>query len=575
MKKIIKRFFEPIFIEKKYLYKTLIMRIIQWFAWVFNIFMIQKIISIFENQDVYLLDNYIWWYALGNIILYILIYFTRNWSWGETTQHIFKMLHRNYMKQLNDIDNNYIENIWVWKIISIYSKWTYIWTMFLMDFFEILVKLIFSLWASIIILYSIWIYFIVLFFLVFLLVHIIVYIWNEKAKYWRESRIEMMHEYDKQIIKIVMSKFEILQNSKMQREVQVLDTYIDKAKYYNIKLNSYLVAMMNLPSIVFFIFSLVLIIVFTKINLSFASIVSMFMILWLLKENMYSSINFFKNITKDSYQIFKVWSLFDEAPKIEWLNTWKDFEYKSWNINIKNLDFSYWENKVFENLSLDISWSKKTALVWISWSWKTTLVKLVSGFIRQKSWDIIIDWQNLAEINLKSYYKNIWYLTQEPSVFDGTILENLIYWLSWDYSADNEELNKKISYAIKLANAEFIYKFKDWLNTEIWERWVRLSGWQKQRLAIAKLFIKDPKIIILDEPTSALDSFSEEDITSSFEKLFSWRTVLIIAHRLQTVKNSDDIIVFDEWKIIERWTHEDLIKKGWYYKKMLDLQSGF
>jgi ABC-type multidrug transport system fused ATPase/permease subunit len=102
-----------------------------------------------------------------------------------------------------------------------------------------------------------------------------------------------------------------------------------------------------------------------------------------------------------------------------------------------------------------------------------------------------------------------------------------------------------------------------------------LSWWQKQRLAIAKLFIKNPHIIILDEPTSALDSFSEEAIRISFEKLFAWKTVFIIAHRLQTVKEADDIIVFENGKIVERWEHLSLIKHKWYYKKMLDLQSGF
>lgn len=102
-----------------------------------------------------------------------------------------------------------------------------------------------------------------------------------------------------------------------------------------------------------------------------------------------------------------------------------------------------------------------------------------------------------------------------------------------------------------------------------------MSGGQRQRLAIAKLFIKNPKIIILDEPTSALDSFSEEHISKAFEKLFQNKTVLIIAHRLQTVKNADEIIVLDSGKIIERGTHDSLIQSKGYYYEMLQLQSGF
>jgi ABC-type multidrug transport system fused ATPase/permease subunit len=104
---------------------------------------------------------------------------------------------------------------------------------------------------------------------------------------------------------------------------------------------------------------------------------------------------------------------------------------------------------------------------------------------------------------------------------------------------------------------------------------VRLSGWQKQRLAIAKIFLKNPEIILLDEPTSALDSFSEEAITIALDELFKWRTVIIIAHRLQTVKKSDEIIVLEKGKIVQRGNHNSLVEQWWVYAKMLELQSGF
>jgi ABC-type multidrug transport system fused ATPase/permease subunit len=196
-------------------------------------------------------------------------------------------------------------------------------------------------------------------------------------------------------------------------------------------------------------------------------------------------------------------------------------------------------------------------------------MKLISGFIETQSWKIIIDWQNLNEINLMNYYKEIWYLTQEPNVFDWSILENLTYW------SKQEITEKKLKEVIKKAKCEFIYDFKNWLKTEIWERWVRLSWWQKQRLAIAKIFLKNPKIIFLDEPTSALDSKSEKLIHESFTELFKWRTVIIIAHRLQTVKSADEIFVIEEGKIVEIWNHESLSRKKGHYREMLDLQSGF
>jgi ABC-type multidrug transport system fused ATPase/permease subunit len=273
---------------------------------------------------------------------------------------------------------------------------------------------------------------------------------------------------------------------------------------------------------------------------------------------------------KDFAEVENLWDFFDNTPQIQWYEEWKTFIYKNGDIHIQNISYSY-ENSspVFQNFSLDIPGSKITALVWPSGGGKSTLVKLISGYIRQDSGDIIVDTQNLRDTSLKSYYADVWYLTQEPSVFDGTVEENLLYAVT---QKPSENQIKKI---IKLAHCDFIYDLPEGLQTEIGERGIKLSGGQKQRLAIAKIFLKDPKIIILDEPTSALDSLSEQKITEAMHNLFEGRTVIIIAHRLQTVKHADDIIVIESGSIIERGTHASLVRKKWYYKEMLDLQSGF
>ena len=331
-------------------------------------------------------------------------------------------------------------------------------------------------------------------------------------------------------------------------------------------------------------------------KIDFWEFVSLISIIYILDQILTKSVDLYIDFNKIYPDVEKLWDLFDTTPQITWYEQWNNFKHINWEIEIKNINYSYDENKyVFKDFSLKIKGWVITAFVWVSWSWKTTLVKLIAWYIKPNSWEIIIDWQKLSETSLKTYYKDIWYLTQEPSVFDWTVLENLTYaigntspqaplltgegnintsspvrrGLRW--GINEKHLNK----IIKLAKCEFIYDLPNWLDTEIGERWVRLSWWQKQRLAIAKIFLKDPKIIILDEPTSALDSFSEEQISESLNNLFAWRTVIIIAHRLQTVKHADDIIVIESWKIIERWTHKDLIKQKWHYKKMLDLQSGF
>ena len=269
-------------------------------------------------------------------------------------------------------------------------------------------------------------------------------------------------------------------------------------------------------------------------------------------------------------EVQNLWDFFDSTPQIVGYEEGNTFEHKKWKIQIKNLSFGYDdENLVFKDFSLKILWEKVTAFVGPSWWGKSTLVKLIAGYIRASSWEIMVDGQKLSETSLKSYYKDIWYLTQEPSVFDGSVRENLLY-------AVKENVDEsKLREIITQAHADFIYELPEGLDTQIGERWVKLSGGQKQRLAIAKIFLKNPKIIILDEPTSALDSISEKKITQAMHNLFQERTVLVIAHRLQTVKHADDIVVIQNWELLERWTHKELVKQKWFYKEMLDLQSWF
>jgi len=170
---------------------------------------------------------------------------------------------------------------------------------------------------------------------------------------------------------------------------------------------------------------------------------------------------------------------------------------------------------------------------------------------------------------LKSFFPHIGFLQQEPIVFDGTVRENL------EYGLEKPLTQHELKHILQQANAAFVRDLKHGLETEVGERGIRLSGGQKQRLAIARIFAKNPDIIILDEPTSALDSFAEEAITEAMYKLFEGRTVIIIAHRLQTVKSADDIIVLEDGQVIERGTHKELTKHGGYYAKMLKLQTGF
>jgi ATP-binding cassette, subfamily B, bacterial len=180
----------------------------------------------------------------------------------------------------------------------------------------------------------------------------------------------------------------------------------------------------------------------------------------------------------------------------------------------------------------------------------------------------LVDGQDLSTVALESYYRSIAYLSQEPAIFDGTIRDNLNYSLS--DAADEPTLRL----ALKKAECHFVDNLPHGLDTEIGERGVRLSGGERQRLAIARILLQDPEIILLDEPTSSLDSFSEEAVTRAMHATFPGKTVIIIAHRLQTVKDADMIIVLGKNEILESGTHVSLISKKGHYASMVDLQSG-
>lgn len=296
-----------------------------------------------------------------------------------------------------------------------------------------------------------------------------------------------------------------------------------------------------------------------------------------------------KDATKDFVHIERLWEQIDNAPIMENFDQGEVFNYKNATIDIKNLTFTYNEwSKVFDNFSLSLQGGKKTAFVGNSGSGKSTLVKLISGLLSPDKGIITIDEQDLSNVSLKSFYQHIWFLQQEPIIFDGTVRENILYWIdlhevlwkNWISKSTFEDFETSyLSNIISKSQCQFIYDLPNGLDTEVGERGVRLSWWQKQRLAIARIFAKNPDIIILDEPTSALDSFAEEEITKAMHELCKEKTVLIIAHRLQTVKEADEIIVLSPDEsgstILERGTHTELIQKDGHYAKMLKLQAGF
>ena len=238
------------------------------------------------------------------------------------------------------------------------------------------------------------------------------------------------------------------------------------------------------------------------------------------------------------------------------------------DIKFENVSFGYapesenGEKLVISDLDLSISAGKTLALVGPSGGGKTTLCNLIPRFYNVSSGRILLDGIDLRDIKLSSLRKCIGTVSQSVFLFDGTIRDNIAYGTE---NATDEEIIE----AAKKANIhDFVSTLEDGYDTAVGERGVKLSGGQRQRISIARVFLQNPQLLILDEATSALDNATEMQIQSALEELSRGRTVIVVAHRLSTVKNADEIVVLDSTGVVERGTHDELIEKNGEYKKL-------
>ena len=248
--------------------------------------------------------------------------------------------------------------------------------------------------------------------------------------------------------------------------------------------------------------------------------------------------------------------IFDEPDAIELINPKGDIEFC-------DVSFEYPDdhNRVFTGLNLKIRSGEKIAFVGPSGGGKTTLCNLIPRFYDVSGGDVLLDGKSVKEYTLKSLRKNIGMVQQDVYLFSGTVYENIAY------GKPDATLEEVIEAAKKAGAHEFVTELKDGYDTYVGERGVKLSGGQKQRISIARVFLKNPPIIILDEATSALDNESEFAVARSLAKLSEGRTTITIAHRLSTIRKSDRILVLTDEGIMEEGTHEQLLEqKGIYYK---------
>lgn len=289
---------------------------------------------------------------------------------------------------------------------------------------------------------------------------------------------------------------------------------------------------------------------------------------------LYSIINPLKDFSKASYNIPKGLASMERVDKIlKAENTIKEpanpkhiasFEHQ---IEFRHVSFRYGEQWVLKDINLVIEKGKTVALVGQSGSGKSTLVDLISRYYDVQEGEVLIDGVNVKDLGIHDLRQLIGNVNQEAILFNDSFYGNITFGVD---SATREQVEQ----AAHIANAhEFIMQTEHGYDTNIGDRGGRLSGGQRQRVSIARAILKNPPILILDEATSALDTESERLVQDALERLMKTRTTVAIAHRLSTIKNADEICVLHEGEIVERGTHEELLEKGGYYRKLHEMQK--
>ena len=289
---------------------------------------------------------------------------------------------------------------------------------------------------------------------------------------------------------------------------------------------------------------------------------------------LYSIINPLKDFSKAGYNIPKGLASMERVDKIlKAVNTIKEpahpkhiasFEHQ---IEFRHVSFRYGEQWVLKDINLVIEKGKTVALVGQSGSGKSTLVDLIPRYYDVQEGEVLIDGVNVKNLGIHDLRQLIGNVNQEAILFNDSFYGNITFGVD---SATREQVEQ----AAHIANAhDFIMQTEHGYDTNIGDRGGRLSGGQRQRVSIARAILKNPPILILDEATSALDTESERLVQDALERLMKTRTTVAIAHRLSTIKNADEICVLHEGEIVERGTHEELLEKGGYYRKLHEMQK--
>ena len=499
-------------------------------------------------------------YILTLIVQYVYDFFlvtkvnTRHYVW-ETNKYAGKIISMEYSEYLNKKQ---------WSLYQIFNKWVENQYHFMSFFFTEFFKNVVSILAIVVILFLVDVK---MAFLTLLMTPIMIWLgFFFMLKVWPEQKV-LFKRWSGIFGSIwnILSAFSLTKTLwlekryKKQIKNDLWNIYTDQIKidkFWSIA-TIYSGMIVMIARIIVLWFGVFFVIEGT---LSFANLFLFFSYIWWI----YFPLGYlFSRLRNVSIQLTAVEEMHEEFDNMDLdnISKWKKIKKITWKIEYKNINFWYSkERNTLKNLCFKINPWEKIAFVWNTWAWKSTIVNLLFRFWDSDSWKILLDWEDIYKYSKESLRENIWIVSQDNSLFNTSIRENLLF-------ANRKATQKDLEKAIKNAEAQFVFDLKDWINTVIWERWLKLSWWEKQRLSIARLFLKNPKILVLDEATSALDNKTEKLIQKSIDKLMKGRTSIVIAHRLSTIQNADKIFMLENWEIVETWNYEELIaKKAKFYE---------
>ncbi len=390
----------------------------------------------------------------------------------------------------------------------------------------------------------------------------------EKQLLKTKAKLSEMNEYVEDTLSGIRTVKAFGSEKQHLNDMDIKNTAYTKAKCYFYKVEAYFYETVeSYPQ-----FLTMLVVVFGALfigkgQLDVAVLVIFLLYCTSLAEPVRTMLNFMKLFEEGKSSFIRFMDMIETKPSItENENPIKPKNVEG-NIIFKDVSFHYEDSNenILENISLEIKSGQTVAFAGASGIGKTTISALVARFYDVTSGAIIIDGVNIKDIALEYLRANIGIVQQEVYIFNGTIKDNIAYGKK---EASDEEIEK----AAKLANIhDFIVSLENGYNSIVGTKGIMLSGGQRQRISIARLFLKNPKILILDEATSALDYESEGIVQKSIEKLMENRTSILIAHRLSTIKKSDKIYVLSNKNIAEQGTHDELIKKDKEYARLCKL----